>query len=361
MIWLTWRQFRVQAAVIGTALVFVAVVLIATGPHLVNLYNQYLSQCALLHSCGNEPDPVTSAYVPIQVALAGILLVMPALIGSFWGAPLIARELETGTYRLGWTQSITRANWLWAKIAIVGLASALVGGLLTLMGTWWFTPIERANADQFNPVFFSLHGLVPVGYALFGFALGLTLGVLIRRILPAMASTLLGFAVIRIIVTVWVRPSLLPAKTETLRLTAANASNVGVSLSPQGITVDPQAPQLSNAWVYSARLVNHAGQAPSSHFLNTACASLLKYKPKPFNVRQTPSGRVAISANPFGKGASQAFHQCSLTVAAHFNEVVTLQPSNRFWPLQILETLLFVALSALLVGLSVWWLRHRVA
>jgi ABC-type transport system involved in multi-copper enzyme maturation permease subunit len=36
------------------------------------------------------------------------LLPIPALLGMFWGAPLIARELESGTYRLAWTQSVTR-------------------------------------------------------------------------------------------------------------------------------------------------------------------------------------------------------------------------------------------------------------
>ncbi|MGD0605948.1 MAG: hypothetical protein ABSA53_20450 [Streptosporangiaceae bacterium] len=30
-------------------------------------------------------------------------LVVPALIGAFAGAPVLARELETGTFRYAWT------------------------------------------------------------------------------------------------------------------------------------------------------------------------------------------------------------------------------------------------------------------
>ena len=41
---------------------------------------------------------------------------MPALIGAFWGAPLITREFEAGTFRLAWNQSVTRARWLAIKL-----------------------------------------------------------------------------------------------------------------------------------------------------------------------------------------------------------------------------------------------------
>ena len=61
--------------------------------------------------------------------LGPLMLAVPALLGIFWGAPLVARELETGTYRLAWTQSVTRTRWLAVKVALVGLASVAVAGL----------------------------------------------------------------------------------------------------------------------------------------------------------------------------------------------------------------------------------------
>jgi hypothetical protein len=50
----------------------------------------------------------------------------PAFIGAFWGAPLIARERETGTLRLAWTQSITRRRWLGTKFAAIGACTVVV-------------------------------------------------------------------------------------------------------------------------------------------------------------------------------------------------------------------------------------------
>jgi hypothetical protein len=60
----------------------------------------------------------------------------------------VARELETGTYRLAWTQSVTRTRWLAVKLGVVGLTSVAVAGLLSLMVTWWSSPIDRANLAE---------------------------------------------------------------------------------------------------------------------------------------------------------------------------------------------------------------------
>jgi hypothetical protein len=55
----------------------------------------------------------------------------------------------------------------------------------------------------------------------------------------------------------------------------------------------------------------------------------------------------------------QAFQQCITTISAKFHEVVTYQPASRFWAFQTYETLLFVAASAVLAGVCVWWVRRR--
>ena len=167
----------------AAALVVVAAVVVVTGSNLVHIYDSYISSCTAAHNCGSSPNPVGAADKTIQIVLAAIMLGAPALIGMFWGAPLIARELETGSYRLGWTQSATRRRWLAVKLVVVGLASVATVGLMSLMVTWWYSPLERANQDQFEVAIFGLRGLAPVGYAAFAFALGVTAGVLLRRTL----------------------------------------------------------------------------------------------------------------------------------------------------------------------------------
>ena len=141
-----------------------------------------------------------------------IVLGAPVLVGVFWGAPLIARELETGTFRLVWTQSVTRARWLAVKLLVVGFASVAVTGLLSLIVTWWSNPIyglsltSPATPNRFDLLLFGTGWLAPLGYAAFGFMVGVTAGLLFRRTLPAMGVTLAVFAAMRIGVTYWVRP-----------------------------------------------------------------------------------------------------------------------------------------------------------
>ena len=136
------------------------------------------------------------------------VLLTPAIIGLFWGAPLITRELETGTFRLAWNQSVTRTRWMAVKLGLIGLAAMAATGLFSLMITWWADPIDRVTTSGWRagydvvhrlaPLVFDARGITPIGYAAFAFALGITAGVLIRRTLPAMAATLAAFAAVQI-------------------------------------------------------------------------------------------------------------------------------------------------------------------
>ena len=126
-----------------------------------------------------------------------VVAVAPAIIGVFWGAPLVARELEAGTHRLAWTQSVTRTRWLATKLGVTTLAAAATVGLLTFAVTWWSQPLDGALSStqgglpsRITPVTFAMRGVVPVGYAVFAVVLGATLGAVFRRSLPAMAVTL---------------------------------------------------------------------------------------------------------------------------------------------------------------------------
>jgi hypothetical protein len=355
MIWLTWRQFRSQAMVIGAALVLVAVIVLVSG---LSILHQYHS-CEALHAC--DSSGFTNSDQKLQGVLQAVLLIAPALVGIFWGAPLVARELEAGTYRLGWTQSVTRRHWLAMKLAIVGLAAVAVGGLLSLMVSWWFSPIDTVTAQQFGT--FAGRGIVPVGYAFFAFAVGVTAGVLWRRTLPAMACTLVAYVVARAAESEWLRSHLLPA---VHRIVPVNASNVsfGVSGTPSGPVFMVGAPNIPNAWVYSASLVAKTGHEPSTTFIDKACSGLLKSLPSPGNASRAGilGGHSAVRAkSPAPATGPAGLQSCLDKVAAHYNQLVSYQPSYHYWPLQVIETALFVVIALALLGLSLWWVRHRVS
>ena len=125
-----WIQFRAQAAVVFGGLVIVAIILAVTGPHLLHLYDANVATCAKYNDCSTAASSFLRNDRALQILLDVLVIVVPGVVGIFWGAPLVSRELETGTYRLVWTQSVTRVRWIAVKLGVVGLASMVAAGLL---------------------------------------------------------------------------------------------------------------------------------------------------------------------------------------------------------------------------------------
>jgi hypothetical protein len=313
-------QFRLQAAVALCALLGIALALGLTGPHLLHLYDTTVATCGSRGNCSSATAAFLSSYRLLQ-DLGNVLIVVPAIIGIFWGAPLVARELEAGTHRLVWTQSVTRTRWIAVKLGLVGLASMAVAGLFSLMMTWWSSPIDRVNMNRF-PVF-DQRGIVPMGYTAFAFVLGVTVGMLVRRTLPAMAIALGGFVVARMAVAIWVRPNL----QAPVHLTSVlhMSSGEGFSQSNHGpISVSGGHPA---DWVFSDRIVDPAGHAVAGNFLS-----------------QGPCLQNRAAAACIGK----------------LREILVYQPASRFWTFQWYEIAIFLGLAVLMSGFCLWWVRHRV-
>jgi hypothetical protein len=354
---LTWLQFRTQAAAAFAALAALAIVLAITGHNLAHLYDiSGLATCNTHGDCSTLDNTFLRHYSFLRNVLGPAMLAIPALIGIFWGAPLVARELETGTYRLAWTQSVTRTRWLAVKVALIGIASIAAAGLFSLMITWWFRPIDKVNingasplVNRFAPGAFSERDIVPFGYAAFAFAVGLTAGLLLRRTLPAMAITLVAFVGARLAMTYWIRPHLI-APTHTAA-TLSHASNLGFESNAPGqpVTFVAGPPNIANAWVYSDRIVDKAGRAATSQSLQ---AFLLKACPHIATPPQARPARVTGGPGP------AAFQACITKLSARFHEVVTYQPASRYWAFQSYETAIFLVGALILVGFSTWWIRR---
>ena len=185
-------------------------------------------------------------------------------------------------------------------------------------------PVFEANAD-----------IAPIGYAAFAFVLGVTAGLLVRRTLPAMLSAFVGFFAVREIVTRWVRPHLFAPLYKSLPITAA--APVGFDETPSGMkVVATTRGLLSNAWAYSNQVVDKAGHAPTQAFLNRAC---------PFN---TTTGQANFQA-------------CTTNLAAKFHELVTYQPSSRYWGFQWYELAIFLGLAVILGAVGFWWIRRPIS
>jgi hypothetical protein len=216
MIWLTWRQHRMQLLAGTAVLALLAAFLLPTGLSIASTFRgSGLADCLASpgRDCAEQRRLLfESRYYPTLQRMFPLFLVVPALLGAFWGAPLVAREIERGTHRLAWTQSVSRLRWTATKV--VGLAAATVLGaaLFTWLLSWWSHP-SVASVGGFDWVTFDLRGIVPVAYALFALAVGVAAGAVIGRTVPAMAATVGAYVTVRLAVELWARPHFISPRT----------------------------------------------------------------------------------------------------------------------------------------------------
>jgi ABC-2 family transporter protein len=349
MIRFTWLQLRTQATVALAALFAFAVVLVLTGPHMASVYASTITGCHRGTPCDTAASHFlsrlagTSLYPIVYLLGIALILAAPAIIGIFWGAPLIARELEAGTYRLAWTQSITRTRWLMVKLALTGLAAMAVTEALTLMYAWWADPIGKADdlaasvpglskpftGGRLSSWIFASHGITPLGYAAFGFALGTAAGALIRRTVPAMAVTLAIFAAAQVAMPLAVRPHLIPPD----RTVVSGPSFFEAASMSVGTLTASTVPGQPGAWILSSAAINATGQPVST--IPAPC----------------------LSGPSVGKGAPPNAGACM--ASRGIRETITYQPASRYWPFQWIETGIFLAIALALAGFCFWRLGRR--
>lgn len=343
MIWLTWRQFRAQAIAVAALLVLLAIALTMTGFGLAHLYAASgLATCHAQHGCASAANDFlarvqSSRYAKMHDVALAVVVFMPALAGMFWGAPMVAREMETGTFRLAWNQSVTSRRWITVKLGLVGLVAMVTAGLLSLALSWWAEPVYRAavlagngselNASRFGPVNFDAQGIVPIAYAAFAFALGVAAGVAIRRTIPAMAATLSVFGVVQFAWPTWIRPHLMSPAHAIVSIPSVTLNAVG---SGNGGHLYLAAGGRGGDWILASHAVNAAGRAVA---------------------------RVPQACQQAFNGGPEGFVRC---LGAHGIRIaMTYQPGGRFWAFQWLEAGVFVAVAAGLAGFCFWRVARR--
>jgi hypothetical protein len=326
MTWLSWRQFRVQAVSVYAALAAIGVVLAITGPDLVGRTN----------------------FTNMDFLFGGTVIVvylLPVVVGVFWGVPMVTREMETGTHNLAWNQTITRGRWLATKLGLGVLAATLAAGLLSLAVSWWASPIDAlASQDEHNslmarisPVVFGARGIAPIGYAAFAFILGAAAGIVFRRTVAAMAVTLVLFVAVMVAVPLLVRPYMMPAVQETVPITSSNVRSINGNPAVGAESLEVDRPV--GAWVLTNETVDPAGNA---------------VRPLP-DIVQNCMPRPGAGPPPARGNLADCMAQLT---PAGYRQHLAYQPGDHFWPLQWIETAMFLALSALLAWFCFRRLRH---
>jgi hypothetical protein len=330
--WLTWRQHRAQF-IAGVVLCGVLVAfLVVTGLGMRSTYHSLgVDTCVAVtpaRDCTMLLNEFRNQYSSLQF-LIPLFLLLPVLLGVFWGAPLIAREVEQGTHRLAWTQSVTRRRWTLTKLVIVGSVAVLVSSAFSAVLWWWADPLVGGpSVQRFTYGIFDLLGVVPVAYTMFAVALGVAAGVVLQRTTFAMAATLCGFAVARLAAELGLRP---------------NYQSAVMATYPFNFTSDAGPP--GGSWVLAENTVTASGFAVSGDSNG-------------ISLNYVPMQHICPYLTPDTAPGSAAMQQCLTQNGIHV--VATFQPYDRYWLFQGIESALFIVLAIALALFSVWWVRRRV-
>ena len=198
MIWVSWRQHRSQAITCLGLLGILAVFAITVSSSMRTAFSHDRSPGASRKPRQPAPGRVRSAAfmnsfnTVVNIGFWALLLAFPGLIGVVIGAPLIASELEYGTWQLAWAQTIPRTRWLVTKLAIVTGGLVILGAAMTAIITWYRQPMDRLTGHFINNVY-DFEGLALTAYILLAFGLAVLAGLLIRRSIPAMAAALVAW------------------------------------------------------------------------------------------------------------------------------------------------------------------------
>lgn len=326
MLWLTWRQHRVQivSMLLGAIALAITIGVIAAYARSARI-ELGVDSCVPLPTTNMncyELDAEWQRRVgPARLLFLAFYLV-PALIGSYVGGPLFARELERGTHRLAWTQGISRLGWGATKLGVLllvalgaGLILAAVGGQTRhLMGVSGYRPWD--TFDQEGPAFLS--------FIAFGLVAGALIGAWSRRILTGMFFGLLVFFFVRGVVIFELRPSYQPPVAVPM-----------VGGVPFGVPFQAQVP--SDAWILGADAVDARG-------------------------RPVPQERVRELMDEFsrtGVHAGQTRDSVTYLAAQDVYQRILYQPADRYRRFQLTEAAIYIVLTAALTALTFWTLRRR--
>jgi hypothetical protein len=300
--WVSWRQYRPSAIGTATFLGVLALYLLIMGLRIHNA-DAAAATCTPTtpsNICHAALNLFNNDYHNAAEITAAILNGVPVLAGVFAGGPILARELDSGTFRFAWTQGAGRTRWTLARLALPAVTVTAAAAAFSQLFGWYFSPFFAAGqASSFAPQYFNLTGIAFAAWTLAAFAIGALAGALIRRVVPAMAAGMAACAGLLLVTVFYLRPHY---------------------LAPLSTRANGTAP--SSSWIISQWWTG-------------------------------PNGQRITSINQI----------IQLIQGPHrgYSEWTIYQPDTRYWPFQFIEGGWLLALSLLLIAATIWVVRRRAA
>jgi hypothetical protein len=323
MIWLAWRLHRTQLLTIFALVAVGVTTLLYLRSGVLSYISEHdLAGCVNLperpESCVAGTRELQKEYSDLTKYAQAAFLLIPVILGVFSGGPLFARELEQGTHVFALTQSVSRSRWFLVKIAAALLPAIAAAGILTA-ALWSFISAQGyvgvRGQGLFEALTFDTSGLAPMAYAVFAVAVGITLGIVTRHTVTAMAGALGAFIVVRFagdtVREFWL--DLLPTKRVVTAVDASGVTNPDAKIVESGyLTAD--------------------GKVLADDGPLTAC------------FEQNHQSGDPTTCYP------------KLGITQRYNDVLD---GGHYWTAQLIEAALFCGLAAILLGIGVLLLRKR--
>jgi ABC-type transport system involved in multi-copper enzyme maturation permease subunit len=321
--WVAWRQHR--TALLAT-LAVLAVGAVAPIYYGLAMHRDFtsLNLAGCVPGADSEPGSVSRAARACNAELAdfqsdgnrvnqlmALLLPLPVIFGLFIGAPLLAREYESGTYRFTFTQGAGRTRWLVTKICLLTVLTIASTAGFTSLVMWWYAPLVPLDGRIGQTSIQEIYGAVFVARAVFALALGILAGAVLRRVVPAIGATLVAWTAVVIASITAVRPHLLSPLTV-----------IDMPGTPSGWII-------SDVWTSPTREVLNSSQVADDLYSAAAAGHKLD-------------------------GAQYLFQH-------GYVHTVIYQPASRFWALQSIEAGGLIILSTAMLLAAVWLVRRRAA
>jgi hypothetical protein len=302
--WVSWRQYRVALLGAVSLLGVLALYLLIMGLRIRSGYASVAScpqlGSRLSHTCGIALM-LFGGYHVWGETTAAVLMAVPMLIGVFAGAPILGRELEAGTFRFSWTQGAGRTRWALARLALPAVTVTAVAAALSQLFGWFYFPFFATGDSALGPQYFELTGIAFAAWTLAAFAIGTLAGVLIRKVVPAIAAAMAAWAGLLLVTSLYLR------RLYQAPLNLHNGGHGTPGASP---------------WVISQWWTGPNGKTITS------------------------DNKIIALLNHPQRG---------------YTQWTTYEPGTRYWHFQFIEGGWLLVLSLLLIATAIWLVRHRAA
>ena len=320
--WVGWRQQRIALGAAAALLGGMCAWMLVSGLQMRSALSSLgLEHCTPLtaSSCTTQETVFINDYYSGAQVVVGVLTVLPILVGALVGGPMVAREMETGTFRLSWTQGCGRTRWLIARLVLLAMAVTAGATAVSVMFSWYYHPILQLGQNSpLAPQIFDLQGAAFAGWTLAALAISVCAGALIRRVIPAIAAAVAAWSGLLVAVVFYLRSHYLGPLTGTGLINSTNGTGQGV-------------PWLLSQWW------TQPGGAPASQAEITALSNQLRQ----------------AGGLPTTQAVQQWFAEQG------YVRYFTYQPASRFWQFQLIEGGWLLALSVLLGAATILLIRHR--